>query len=217
MRVEVWSDVVCPWCFVGKRRLEAALADFGHAGEVEVVWRSFELDPNAVAEPAGDYAERLARKYRRTPDEARAMLEQMTQTGAEAGAELRFDRVQGGNSFDAHRLLHVAAAHGRLDAMKERLMRAYFTEGRRIGDPDTLVELAADVGLDADEAQDALAGGAYADAVRADEQQAYEYGVSGVPFFVVDGRFAIEGAQQPEVLLRALDRAWEERAPVESG
>ena len=216
MRVEVWSDVVCPWCFIGKRRLEAALADFEHAGEVEVLWRSFELDPNAPAEPEGDYAERLARKYRRTPDEARAMLAQMTQTGLEAGAELRFDRVLGGNSFDAHRLLHLAARHDRLDAMKERLMRAYFTEGRRIGDRETLVELAADVGLDTDEARTALAGEEYAGAVRADEEQAYEYGVAGVPFFVLDGRFAVEGAQPPELLLRALERAWDERAAVES-
>jgi predicted DsbA family dithiol-disulfide isomerase len=213
MRVEIWSDVVCPWCYVGKRRFEAALARFAHRDEVELVWRSFELDPHAPGSPevAGDYVERLARKYGRGLDAAQQMIDTMTSTAAAEGLDFRFDRMRPGNTFDAHRLLHLALERGMQDAVKERLDRATFTDGLRVSDHDELVAVVADAGLDADEARAVLTSDRYADAVRADEVQAQAYGISGVPFFVVDGRYGISGAQPSELVAQALETAWRER------
>ena len=214
MQVEIWSDVVCPWCYIGKRRLETALAAFEHGDEVEVVWRSYELDPNAPAQRQGDPAERLARKYASSVDVMRANMARITELAAAEGLDYHLDRSPGGNTFDAHRLIHLAAAAGRGDAMKERLLSAHLEQGRPIGDPATLAELAAEVGLDPRAVSDLLAGDLYAAAVRADELAAAEIDVTGVPFFLFDGRLAISGAQSPEVLERVLVRAWSESAPV---
>jgi predicted DsbA family dithiol-disulfide isomerase len=212
LSVEVFSDVVCPWCYIGKRRFEAALARFAHAGEVEVTWRSFELDPDAPRDRQGPPAERLAEKYGVSLEEAQAMNARVTEAAAQDGLEYHLDRARGGNTFDAHRIIHLAAAHGLQDEAKERLMRAYFTEGEAIADPETLVRLIAEVGVDAAQARAALAGDAYADAVRADEELAARMGVSGVPFFVLGRRYGVSGAQPPEALLQALEQAWEELA-----
>jgi len=209
VRVEVWSDVVCPWCYIGKRHLEAALADFAHADEVEVVWRSFELDPQAPATREGDYAGRLAAKYRTGRDQAQAMIDRMTATAAAAGLDFRFDRARPGNTFDAHRLLHLAAARGAQGDLKERLLRATFTEGDPISDRDTLVRLAVDVGLDAEKVGAVLTGDAYAAEVRADERRAAELDITAVPTFVIDNGAPLPGAQPPHVLRRVLDRAWD--------
>lgn len=216
MKVEIWSDVVCPWCYVGKRSFEAALARFPHRDEIEVVWRSYELDPDGPREREGRYVDRLARKYRTTVEQAQGMIDRMVQAGAGAGIDFRFDISRAGNTFDAHRLLHLAAERGVQDAVKERFLLATFTEGEPIGDPDTLVRLAAEAGLDADEARAVLESGKFADDVRGDERLAAEIGITGVPFFVVDGTRGISGAQPPEILLRVLQRAWDEtrRAPV---
>jgi predicted DsbA family dithiol-disulfide isomerase len=210
MNVEIWSDVVCPWCYIGKRRFERAVASFGHPGEVTVTYRSFELDPDAPAQRTGTHAEQLARKYGMTVAQAEQASQQMTQRAAADGLEFRFDRIQGGNTFDAHRLLHLAKDHGRQPEMKERLLQATFTEGLPIADKLTLVRLATQAGLPAALVQAVLDGDAYADAVRADEQQAARYGITGVPFFVADGKFAVSGAQPPEVLLQFLRRAYDE-------
>jgi predicted DsbA family dithiol-disulfide isomerase len=217
MQVDIFSDVVCPWCAIGKRRFEAALGQFEHADEVEVVWRAFELDPNAPARREGDYADRLARKYGMSREQAIAANEGLTATAAAEGFEFHFERAQPGNTFDAHRLLHYAreAGPGLQDALKERLLVAYFTEGAPIGDPETLVRLAAEVGLDPAECAEILAGDRYAGAVRADERQAHELEVTGVPFFVVDGKFGIPGAQDPETILSVLRRAWTKAHPLE--
>jgi predicted DsbA family dithiol-disulfide isomerase len=217
MKVEVFSDVVCPWCAVGKRRLEAAVARFEHADEIDVVWRAYELDPHAPPRRDGDYVDRLARKYGLTRAQATAANERLTATGAAEGLDFRFDRVQPGNTFDAHRLLHYArdAGPGRQDALKERLFRAYFTEGARIGDAETLVRLAAEVGLDPRECAGIVSGDRFADDVRADEREAHELGVTGVPFFVVGGRFAIPGAQDADTILGVLRRAWVKSHPLE--
>lgn len=214
MKIDIWSDVVCPWCAIGKANLEAALGQFEHADEVQVVWRSFELDPNAPPVREGDYTALLARKYRTTASHAAHLLDQLTRTGADAGVELRFDRVRPGNTFDAHRLLHLAAARGLQGALKTRLLRAYLAEGEAIGDPATLTRLALEVGLDADEVGDVLGSQQYAAAVRADEEEARRLEVSGVPLFLVDGRFMIPGAQAPDVIVRTLRRAWERSRPV---
>jgi predicted DsbA family dithiol-disulfide isomerase len=217
MKVEIFSDVVCPWCAVGKRRFEAALARFEHAGDVDVVWRAFELDPHAPARRGGDDAERLAAKYGMTRAQAVAARERLTATAAAEGLDFHLDRSQPGNTFDAHRLLHHAGGVGAglQDALAERLFASYFTEGATIGEPATLVRLATEVGLDPRECADILAGDRYADAVRADERDALELGVTGVPFFVVDGTFAIAGAQDADTILGVLRRAWAKAHPLE--
>jgi predicted DsbA family dithiol-disulfide isomerase len=209
MRVEIWSDVVCPWCYIGKRNFEAALAAFEHRDQVDVVWRSYELQPSAPAEREGDYATRLARKYGVGQGEARAMLARMTSAAAAVGLDFAFDRMRPGNTFDAHRLIHLGAARGIQDAVKERLLRATFTEGEPIGTRDALLRLAIDAGLDEAEARVVLDGDAYAAEVRADEQDAAELDITAVPFFVIDRKFGIPGAQAPDTMLAALRRAWE--------
>ena len=216
MKVEIWSDVVCPWCYVGKRRFEAAMAAFPHRDQVELVWRSFELDGSAPASPevSGDYAERLARKYGRGLDAAQQMIDTMTQTAAAEGLDFRFDRMRPGNTFDAHRRLHLALERGVQDDLKERLDAATFTDGLRVSDHEALTEVAVAAGLDADEVREVLASDRYAEAVRADEAQAAAYGISGVPFFVVDGRYGISGAQPAELIAQALETAWRERTPA---
>jgi predicted DsbA family dithiol-disulfide isomerase len=205
LTVEIWSDVVCPWCYIGKRRFEAAVAQFPH--EVEYTWRSFELDPSAPPTREHGATEHLAAKYGMSLDQARASHAQMTELAAQEGLEYHFDKARGGNSFDAHRLIHLAAAHGRQDEAKERLMRAYFTEGVAIGDREALVALAADIGLDPDEARAVLDGDAYADAVRDDETLAHRIGINAVPFFVLNRRYGVSGAQPAEILVQALEKA----------
>jgi predicted DsbA family dithiol-disulfide isomerase len=210
--VEIWSDVVCPWCYIGKRRFERALADFQAAAEtpaVEVVWRSFQLDPET---PMGDergLIESFAARKGLSANQVRAMFAQVTDVAAGEGLGYDFDRVRVANTFDAHRLLHFAAAHGRQGELKERLLRAYFTEGEQVGDPEVLARLAAEVGLDASAARRALDDGAYADEVRGDFETARTFGISGVPFFVFDRQFAVSGAQPIEVFTRALEAARE--------
>ncbi|HUS61353.1 MAG TPA: DsbA family oxidoreductase [Acidimicrobiales bacterium] len=208
MLIEVWSDVVCPWCYVGKRNLEAALAVFEHSAEVDVVWRSFELDPNAPTEREGGYADRLARKYGVSPEEAQAMIDRMTASAAAVGLTFRFDIARPGNSLDAHRLLHLGAARGLQGELKEHLLRATFTEGEAIGDRETLARLARDVGLVGEEVDEVLRSDRYASDVHDDEARAASLDIHAVPFFLVDGYFALGGAQPPRVLLRVLERAW---------
>jgi len=213
MKVEIWSDVVCPWCYIGKRRFEAALARFPH--EVELVWRSFELDPAAPVVAEGTYAERLARKYGRSLEQAQQMLDSMTETAAGEGLEFHFELARGGSTFDAHRLLHLALARGLQDPLKERLDRATFSEGLAVADHEALTALAVEVGLDEGEVRSVLASTAYAQDVRDDEAQATELGISGVPFFVLDGRLGVSGAQPADVLLSALEQAWSSRSPLQ--
>jgi predicted DsbA family dithiol-disulfide isomerase len=215
MKVEIWSDVVCPWCYIGKRRFEAALARFPHRDAVELVWRSFELDPAAGPSPEqpGSYADRLAAKYGGGLEQAQSMLDSMTATAAAEGLAFRFDLTRLGSTFDAHRLLHLARERGVQDAVKERLDRATFTEGLAVSDRDELVQVVVEAGLDADEAREVLATDRYADAVRADEAQASAYGITGVPFFVVDGTYGVSGAQPAELLEQVLETAWRERTP----
>ena len=211
MKVEVWSDVVCPWCYIGKRRLEGALAGFEHAAEVEVEYRSFELNPAAAASEDGPLDQRLADKYGVSLDQARSMNSRVTDAAAAEGLYYRLDLARPGNTFDAHRLIHLAGTVGLRSAMKERLMAAYFSEGRPVADRETLVELAAEVGLEPTRAGVVLNTDEFADAVRADEREAAELGINGVPFFVLDRRYGVSGAQPSELLLQALQKAWAER------
>ena len=210
MKVEIWSDIACPWCYIGKRRFEQALERFEHRNELDVVWRSFELDPTAPRQHDEPQAELLARKYRMPLAQAEAMNARMTGEAAKEGLAFRMDLVRVGNTFDAHRLIHLAAASGRREAMVERLFAAYLGEGEALGDTEVLVRLAADAGLDAGAAREALASGAFGDAVRADEARARAFGITGVPFFAIDERYGVSGAQPPDAILGALRQAWGE-------
>lgn len=214
MKVEIWSDIACPWCYIGRRRFESALNQFEHNDQVEVIWRSFQLDPSAPREYKGSINEMLAEKKGIDPSRAEAMHAHVTELAALEGLDYQFDRVRPGNSFDAHRLLHLAAHHGLQSEMKERLQKAYFTDGLSYSDPDTLTELAVEVGLDADETRTMLDSDAYATEVHADIRRAQMIGVSGVPFFVFDEKYAVSGAQPSDLFTTALERAWADSHPV---
>jgi predicted DsbA family dithiol-disulfide isomerase len=214
VKVEIWSDVVCPWCYIGKRRFERGLSGFAHRDEVEVVWRSFELDPQAPRDSDENQVDRLARKYGMTREAALAAQERVTGLAEQEGLAYRLDIARPSNTFDAHRLLHLSAERGVQGPVAERLMAAYFTEGRPIGDPETLVAVAAEAGLDEQAAREALAGDAHAEEVAADEREAAQLGISGVPFFVLDRRYGISGAQPAEVILGALEQAWADAHPI---
>jgi predicted DsbA family dithiol-disulfide isomerase len=214
MQVEIWSDVVCPWCYIGKRRFEAALADFKHRDQVTITWKSFELDPNAPRASEDTLNQMLAKKYGMSVEKAAAANQRVTALAAQEGLEYHLEQAHPGNTFDAHRLIHFAAAQGLQGEMKERLMRAYFTEGQPIGETETLVKLAAEVGLDPAKARIALASDSYADEVAADEKEARVLGISGVPFFVIDEKYGISGAQPTELFQQALAQAWSESHPL---
>ncbi|MET9698049.1 DsbA family oxidoreductase [Streptomyces sp. NPDC006529] len=215
MRVEIWSDIACPWCYIGKARFEKGLAAFAHREEVEVVHRSFELDPNRAKGSVAPVLEMLAKKYGRTLDEARGMEEHVAASARAEGLEYRTEGRDHGNTFDIHRLLHLAAARGRQDELLDLAYRANFAEERSVFDSETLLALAVEAGLDAGEAAAVLADAtAYADAVRADEREAAELGANAVPFFVLDRRFGISGGQPAEVFTRALEQAWAGREDV---
>ena len=208
MKVEIWSDVVCPWCYIGKRRFETALAQFEHNDQVEVIWRSYELDPHAPRDIEESLYKTLAQKYGTSVEQAKSMTQRIVNLGEQEGLDYNFDIARSGNTFDAHRLIHFAATHHLQGQMKERLMRAYFTEGQPVGDIETLVKLATEVGLDADEARAVLSSDAYANEVRADEKRARMFGIQGVPFFAIDEKYGISGAQPTEVFSEVLEQAW---------
>jgi predicted DsbA family dithiol-disulfide isomerase len=216
MKVEIWSDVVCPWCYIGKRRFEAALDRFAHRTDVELVWRSFELDPSApqTGKPGGS-TERLASKYGVTHDAARQMQQRVADAAAGEGLDFRLDVAVPANTVDAHRVIHMAAQVGLADQTKERLLRAHFIEGEAVGEADTLVRLATEVGLDAEAVRSLLATDELTDAVRDDEAEARALGITGVPFFVIDRRYGVSGAQPSEHLLQALETAWADSHPLE--
>ncbi|MCE9576780.1 MAG: DsbA family oxidoreductase [Deltaproteobacteria bacterium] len=215
LAVEIWSDIACPWCYVDKRRFEAALAAFAHKDAVDVTWRAFELDPGApkVQPREPSYAARLAAKYGMSEAKAVAAIDSMTKTAAVEGIEMHPETIQAGNTFDAHRLIHLAREHGKGDAAKERLFRAYFTEGQAVGDHAALAAVGAELGLDAAEVSALLDGDRFAREVRDEELEAQQLGIRGVPFFVIAGRYGVSGAQPADALRAALTQAWTELAP----
>jgi predicted DsbA family dithiol-disulfide isomerase len=214
MQVEVWSDVVCPWCYIGKRRLEAALERFPHRDEVEVVWRSFQLDPSIADGETHATLPALAAKYGTSVEQMRANMTRVEQVAAEEGLEYHLAQGVSGNTSLAHELLHHAAEHGRQGELKERLLHAYFTEGRSVFDVESLVSLAAEVGLDAEEARAALTERRHRAAVTEDAATAQLLGATGVPFFVVDRAYGASGAQPADVLLQLLEQAWAASHPL---
>lgn len=208
MQVEIWSDVICPWCYIGKRRFETALASFAHRESVNVTWRSFELDPNAPLQYPGTLEEMLSHKYGVSPQEAAAMNARVTAIAREAGLEYHLALARPGNTFDAHRLLHFAAGRQLGVRATERIMHGYFSEELAVGDHAALARLAPEFGIDESEALALLEGDAYSDAVRADEARAAGFGITGVPFFVFDEKTGISGAQPVEAFAQALQQAW---------
>jgi predicted DsbA family dithiol-disulfide isomerase len=211
LKIDVWSDIACPWCYVGKRRLEGALKQFPHS--VEVVWHAFELDPAAPKErdPSISHAERIARKYGMSVEQARKSGERLQEVARGEGLAFDFGHIRSGSTFDAHRLVHLGHARGVQGAVKERFLRAYLEEGELMSDHGTLVRLAVEAGLDEAEVTDVLASDTYAREVRDDEANAQELGITGVPCFVFGERFAVTGAQSSQVMLSALQQAWNER------
>jgi predicted DsbA family dithiol-disulfide isomerase len=206
VRVDVWSDLVCPWCYIGKRRFENALARFDRHGEVRVVHRSFQLNPAAPRERTSSRREMLMQKYRLSPTQAVEMDARMTTTAAAEGLEFHLEGTVTGNTFDAHQLVHLAHAHALQDAVIERFYRAYFTEQRSLFATDSLVDLAGEAGLDREQAAATLRSNRYAESVEADIDFARQLGVTGVPFFVINDRYGVSGAQAPETFLDLFQR-----------
>lgn len=208
MQIEIWSDVICPWCYIGKRRFEMALANFAQRESVRVIWRSFELDPHSPAQYSETLEEMLARKYGVSLQQAAAMNARVTALAKEIGLEYHLSNARPGNTFGAHRLLHFAAAQRLGDRAAERIMHAYFSESLPIGDRAALAMLAPEFGMTEGEALAMLESDEYSDAVRTDEARAAAFGITGVPFFVFDERSGVSGAQSVEVFAGALQQAW---------
>lgn len=215
MRIDIWSDVVCPWCYIGKRRLESALAGFEHADRVEVVWHSYLLDPSTPPDSTEPVAEMLGRKYGGGVEAGRRMIDQVEATAAEEGLIFRQHHAVRANTVDAHRLLHLALESGpdTQGRLKEALLAAYFTDARNVGDHGVLREVALAAGLDPTRVDAVLSSDEYAAAVQADIDQAHAYGASGVPLFVIDGRYGVSGAQPADTFAQVIRQAWDERQP----
>ncbi len=210
MDVEIWSDIMCPFCYIGKRKFEHALNQFPHKDLVNVVWKSFQLNPDMQTEPGKNINQYLAEIKGWSLDEAKRMNDRVTAMAQEVGLSYDFDKAVVANSFDAHRLIQLAKQNGLGDEIEERLFRAYFTEGRDTSDHATLIELGSEIGLDATAIEQMLTSSQFAEAVHRDVYEAQQVGARGVPFFVLNRRYAVSGAQQPETFLGALTTAWSE-------
>ena len=218
MRIEIWSDIACPWCFIGKRRFETALEGFAHKDEVQVQWRSYQLDPSLPEHYDGTELQYLSERKGMDPQQMSGMLAHVAEQARGEGLAYDFENLVVANSFTAHRLIHAARELGgpaAADAVKEALLSAHFEQGRNIGDVEVLAAIAADAGLDAGRVRAALAGDDYADDVRQDIAEARALGVTGVPFFVIDRRYGISGAQPAEVFAGALEKAWQDANPLQ--
>lgn len=207
MQIEIWSDVICPWCYIGKRRFEAALAAFSHKEKVTVVWRSFELDTQSPSQYSETLIEMLSRKYHVSLQEAENMNTHVSSLAKEVGLEYRLSEARPGNTFDAHRLLHFAASRQVGDMAMERLMHAYFSEALPVGDRAALASLAPEFGISTNDTLAMFESDAFVEAVRTDEARAAALGISGVPFFVIDGQVGISGAQPVQVFADALNHS----------
>ncbi len=210
MKVDIWSDVMCPFCYIGKRKFEEALAQFANGKDIAIEWHSFQLDPDVQAQPGRDVYSYLAERKGISPAQSKQMHENVVEMAKSVGLQYNFDKAIIANSFDAHRIGHLAKKYGKGDAMEEQLFRGYFTEGKDIGNHDVLIAMAKAIGIDEQEAAEVLKNNTYADAVQADIQQAAQIGVRGVPFFVLNNKYAVSGAQAPETFLQALTQAWKE-------
>ncbi|WP_064093299.1 DsbA family oxidoreductase [Rossellomorea aquimaris] len=219
MKIEVWSDYVCPFCFIGKRRLEEALNSFPHKENVEVEYKSFELDPNAEVHSHSSIYERLAKKYGTTVEQAKGMTKNVADQAATVGLTFNFDTNVPTNTFDAHRLTKYAKTVGKDAELTEKLLHAHFTDSKHIGDKNILLNIAESIGLNRQQAESVLKSNDFSEDVRLDEEEARQIGVQGVPFFVINRKYAISGAQPSEVFLNSLQKVWEEEnesSPLQS-
>lgn len=205
IKIDIWSDIVCPFCYIGKRNLELALKNFPARDQVKLHWKSFELDPHGKKTPEGNAYETLARKYGRSVEWAKQATARTAAMAKDVGLDFDYDRIIPANTFNAHRLVHLADREGLQERAEERLMKAYFTDGENINDTDTLVRLAVDIGLDTTETKILLATDAFTTEVRRDEEEAMRLGIHGVPFFLINGEVPLEGAHPPEAFLSALE------------
>ncbi len=213
MKVEIWSDIMCPFCYIGKRQFENGLKGFAHNDEVEIVWRSFQLDPSMEYIPGKTIHQVLADKKGLPVEQAKQLNEHVTNSAKQLGLHYNLDKAIPANTFHAHRLSHLAASFHLQNEMEERLFRAYFSEGKNIGDFATLFELGVEIGLPEKEVRLALETNAYSDEVNQDIQAAMELGIRGVPFFVIDNKYAVSGAQPAPLFQEALETAWKEFRP----
>jgi predicted DsbA family dithiol-disulfide isomerase len=214
IKIDIWSDIACPWCYIGKRRLEAGLAAFAEdeaAVPVDVEYHSFELVPDMPVDYEGTNADFLSKRKGMPLDQVEKMTSQVVEIAASVGLDYDFESLRPTNTVQAHQVLHLAKASGKQAELKERLLAAYFVEGQHLADPEVLADLAAEVGLDRDEVVAVLKNDEYLDAVRADQQQAIQYGIQGVPFYVVEGKYGVSGAQASETFLQVLRKVAEER------
>lgn len=213
MKVEIWSDVMCPFCYIGKRKFESALKQFAHANQVEIEWKSFQLDPDLVSDASKTVHEYLAERKGWTVDYAKQVGSQVTDMAKAEGLEYNFDKAIVANSLNAHRIAHLAKTHQLGNELEEALFKAYFTEGKNIDDRQTLVDIAVSVGLNAAEVLNVLNSDQFSQEVQVDVLTAQQIGVRGVPFFVFDKKYAVSGAQPTDVFLGALEKTWNELAP----
>lgn len=210
MKVEIWSDVMCPFCYIGKRRFENALQQFPFKDQIEIEWKSFQLNPNIKYEPGKNINQFLAEHKGISIERAKEMNDYVTNMAAAEGLRYDFEKAVVANSFDAHRFSHLAAKHGKGDAAEESLFKAYFTEGKNISDRDTLVELGENIGLNKEEVKQTLESNNYANEVQNDIAEAEALGIRGVPFFVLDRKYAVSGAQSADAFVQALERSFTE-------
>lgn len=216
IKVDIWSDVQCPWCYIGKRKFEAAVAEFGSAGggEVEIEYHSFELAPDTPVDFDGTPADYLSQRKGVSPEQAQAMLDRVTGIAASVGLEYHYDDIHQTNTVISHELLHYAKSKGRQLDMTERLLKAYFVDGRHVGRIDDLADLAAEIGLDRDDAHRALVEHEFLADVKADVAQAAEYGINGVPFFVFEGQYGVSGAQETATFVSVLEQVSTAKEPA---
>ncbi|MDQ0822894.1 putative DsbA family dithiol-disulfide isomerase [Arthrobacter sp. V4I6] len=214
MKIEIWSDVACPWCYIGKRRFETALAAFPHRDSVEVMWRSYQLDPTLPDHYEGTELDYLSTRKGMAPDQVSGMFEHVAAQAKGEGLNYRFEDVVVANSFTAHRLIHLAAAHSKQDAAKERLLSDHFEHGKDIGNQDYLTSLGLDLGIDAGEVAELFSTDKYAADVRQDFEDGRALGINGVPFFVIDRKFGLSGAQPADTFTAALEQAWQASNPL---
>ena len=210
LKVQIWSDVMCPFCYIGKRKIEEALTQFDNKDSVVIEWKSFELDPSFVVTPNETIIEHLADKYSRDTDWAQSMVDNMTENAKNSGLDFHFEKAVLANSLNAHRLMHLAKKHNKSNELKELLFKAYLTDGKDVNNWNTLEEIGVEVGLPKDEIVELITTNNYIKEVREDQQEAQSLGVTGVPFFVFDNKYALSGAQSTEIFLNTLEKTWKE-------
>ena len=215
MNVEIWSDVMCPFCYIGKRKFEKALEQFPHKDDIIIIWKSFQLDPSTVTDPSLNTIENLRLKKGWSKEQSAETIAQVADIAKQVGLDFNFDKAVVANSFDAHRLSHLAKKYNKQNELEEKLFSAYFTEGKNTADYETLLKIALEIGMDEGEVSQVLKGNTFANEVHQDVEQAQQIGVRGVPFFVLNQKYAISGAQESDTFLQALHKAYDETKLVD--